>query len=163
MELGHSSKITTDEVIDFELHALYLALPSHLQVGFGKGEIDRNRIRGAQKLSVLPTSSSHQTERHFFCLFSTGGRKDECSAYLTHLSKTKDVALYTLFLQARRAKRKEEIEEIYRHLRRRSFQSLNREQFTGPGRCLKPRLAILFALGHESSPGFSHLSCCRCS
>lgn len=31
-----------------------------------------------------------------------GGRKDECSAYLTHLSKivTKDVALYTLFLQA---------------------------------------------------------------
>ncbi|CAK8999795.1 unnamed protein product [Durusdinium trenchii] len=32
-----------------------------------------------------------------------GGRKDECSAYLTHLSRaamTRDVALYTLFLQA---------------------------------------------------------------
>jgi len=34
---------------------------------------------------------------------AAGGRKDESSAYLTHLSKivTKDVALYTLFLQAR--------------------------------------------------------------
>lgn len=37
-----------------------------------------------------------------FCTCGTGGRKDECSAYLTHLSKTKDVALYTLFLQAKR-------------------------------------------------------------
>lgn len=39
---------------------------------------------------------------HVCSTFGAGGRKDECSAYLTHLSKivTKDVALYTLFLQA---------------------------------------------------------------
>ena len=38
-----------------------------------------------------------------FQQFLAGGRKDECSAYLTHLSRavvTKDVAQYTLFVQA---------------------------------------------------------------
>ena len=55
---------------------------------------------GCRVVFCLELSFSHIP--HMCSTFDAGGRKDECSAYLTHLSKivTKDVALYTLFLQA---------------------------------------------------------------